>query len=63
MLMDMIGRLREFEWFEVSNENQNIAYIIRYLFGKIIERDPSNHTEICGFIKEINEWVNEWIDL
>ena len=55
MLSDLLARLREFDWFEVSNENSNISYIVRYLFGRLIEREPDNHRDVCAFIQEINE--------
>ena len=55
MLSDLVARLREYDWFEISNENMNIPYILRYLFGRLIEREPENHPDICSFVKEINE--------
>ena len=55
MLGDLVARLREYDWFEISNENVNTPYIVRFLFGRLIEREPENHLDICTFIKEINE--------
>lgn len=50
-----MARLREYDWFEISNENMNIPYILRYLFARLIEREAENHPDICNFVREINE--------
>lgn len=55
MLSGLVNRMREHEWFEVSNENLNVSYLVRYLFGKLIEREPDNHLDVCTFIQELNE--------
>ena len=55
MFSDLVNRMRECDWFDVSNENLNTGYLIRYLFGKLIERNTENHLDITNFITEINE--------
>jgi len=53
--LDLVDRLSDLPWFEITTENLNIPYLLRYLFSKLIERNPDDHLIITQFICEINE--------
>ena len=50
----MVKRLSEHDWFKQPSE-VSVESILKYLVGKLITRDPSNHEDVAKYIVEMNE--------
>ncbi len=54
ILEEIYLKLTDYAWFKPVSE-LNIENVLKFLTNKLIERDSSNHTVVCEFLKEINQ--------